>query len=34
MIKRGLSATIEEWLLAAEYVLKGGNRQIIPVSAA
>ena len=29
MIKRGLSATIEEWLLAAEYVLKGGNRQII-----
>ena len=29
MIKRGLSATIEEWLMAAEYVLKGGNRQII-----
>lgn len=29
MIKRGLSATIEEWLLAAEYVLKGGNKRII-----
>lgn len=29
MLKRGLSATIEEWLLAAEYVLKGGNQQII-----
>jgi 3-deoxy-7-phosphoheptulonate synthase len=29
MLKRGLSATIEEWLLAAEYVLKGGNKQII-----
>lgn len=29
MLKRGLSATIEEWLLAAEYVLKGGNQQVI-----
>lgn len=29
MLKRGLSATIEEWLLAAEYLLKGGNKQII-----
>ena len=29
MLKRGLSATIEEWLLAAEYILAGGNKQII-----
>ena len=29
MLKRGLSATIEEWLLAAEYILNGGNRQVI-----
>lgn len=29
MIKRGLSATIEEWLMAAEYVLSGGNREVI-----
>lgn len=29
MLKRGLSATIEEWLLAAEYVLMGGNKQVI-----
>ncbi|KUG04671.1 2-keto-3-deoxy-d-arabino-heptulosonate-7- phosphate synthase i beta [hydrocarbon metagenome] len=29
MLKRGLSATIEEWLLAAEYILSGGNRQVI-----
>jgi 3-deoxy-7-phosphoheptulonate synthase len=29
MLKRGLSATIEEWLLAAEYILNGGNDQII-----
>ena len=27
--KRGLSATIEEWLLSAEYVLAGGNGQVI-----
>ncbi|NMA04926.1 MAG: 3-deoxy-7-phosphoheptulonate synthase, partial [Acholeplasmataceae bacterium] len=27
--KRGPSATIEEWLLAAEYILNGGNDQII-----
>src|SRR6478609_9415924 len=25
MLKRGISATIEEWLLSAEYVLAGGN---------
>lgn len=29
MLKRGLSATIEEWLLAAEYILSEGNRQLI-----
>lgn len=29
MLKRGLSATIEEWLLAAEYVLQAGNRKVI-----
>lgn len=29
MIKRGMSATIEEWLMAAEYVLSGGNRQVL-----
>ncbi len=29
LLKRGMSATIEEFLLAAEYVMKGGNRQII-----
>ncbi|MBP8975221.1 MAG: 3-deoxy-7-phosphoheptulonate synthase [Bacteroidetes bacterium] len=29
MLKRGPSATIEEWLLAAEYVLSNGNHQVI-----
>ncbi len=29
LLKRGLSATIEEWLMAAEYVLKEGNRDVI-----
>ncbi len=29
LLKRGLSATIEEWLLAAEYLLNGGNNKII-----
>lgn len=29
MLKRGLSATIEEWLMAAEYILSGGNHQVI-----
>jgi 3-deoxy-7-phosphoheptulonate synthase len=28
LLKRGLSATMEEWLLAAEYVLSGGNFQV------
>src|SRR5512144_445838 len=29
LLKRGISATIEEWLLSAEYVLAGGNGQVI-----
>ena len=29
MLKRGISATIEEWLLSAEYVLAGGNMQVM-----
>jgi len=29
LLKRGLSATIEEWLMAAEYILAGGNDQVI-----
>lgn len=29
MIKRGLSATFEEWLMSAEYVLSGGNREVM-----
>jgi 3-deoxy-7-phosphoheptulonate synthase len=29
LLKRGLSATIEEWLMAAEYVLAGGNQNVI-----
>ena len=29
LLKRGLSATFEEWLLAAEYLLAGGNDQVI-----
>jgi 3-deoxy-7-phosphoheptulonate synthase len=29
LLKRGISATIEEWLLSAEYVLSGGNENVI-----
>src|SRR5436305_3465936 len=29
VLKRGMSATIEEWLLAAEYVLSQGNHNVI-----
>jgi 3-deoxy-7-phosphoheptulonate synthase len=29
LLKRGISATIEEWLLSAEYLLAGGNTQVI-----
>jgi len=29
IIKRGLSAMIEEWIMSAEYVMAGGNRDVI-----
>lgn len=29
LLKRGMSATIEEWLSAAEYILDGGNSNVI-----
>lgn len=29
VLKRGMSATIEEWLLAAEYILEGGKANVI-----
>jgi len=29
LLKRGLSATLEEWLLAGEYILMEGNRQVV-----
>ena len=29
ILKRGLSATYEEWLMSAEYIISGGNNQII-----
>ncbi|MDD3012708.1 MAG: 3-deoxy-7-phosphoheptulonate synthase [Candidatus Gastranaerophilales bacterium] len=29
MLKRGLSATIQEWLMSAEYIMAGGNRDVI-----
>ena len=29
LLKRGPSATVKEWLLAAEYLLSGGNSQVI-----
>jgi len=29
LLKRGMSATIEEWLLSAEYILSQGNYQVI-----
>jgi 3-deoxy-7-phosphoheptulonate synthase len=28
-LKRGIAATIEEWLMSAEYILSGGNRNVI-----
>jgi 3-deoxy-7-phosphoheptulonate synthase len=28
-LKRGIAATIEEWLMAAEYILSGGNKNVI-----
>ncbi|MBI4683951.1 MAG: 3-deoxy-7-phosphoheptulonate synthase [Nitrospirae bacterium] len=29
LLKRGLSATIKEWLMAAEYIMSKGNQQVI-----
>lgn len=29
LLKRGLSATIEEWIMSAEYIMAGGNENII-----
>ncbi len=29
LIKRGMAATIDEWLMAAEYIMEGGNNQVI-----
>lgn len=29
LLKRGFSATVEEWLMSAEYVLAGGNAQVV-----
>jgi 3-deoxy-7-phosphoheptulonate synthase len=29
MLKRGIAATIEEWLMSAEYILAGGNEKVI-----
>jgi 3-deoxy-7-phosphoheptulonate synthase len=29
LLKRGMAATIDEWLMAAEYIMEGGNSQVI-----
>jgi len=29
LLKRGLSSTIQEWLMSAEYIMAGGNGQVI-----
>jgi 3-deoxy-7-phosphoheptulonate synthase len=29
MLKRGMAATVEEWLMSAEYILSGGNRRVV-----
>jgi 3-deoxy-7-phosphoheptulonate synthase len=29
LLKRGLSSTIEEWLMSAEYIMAGGNNKVI-----
>ncbi|MDJ1181869.1 3-deoxy-7-phosphoheptulonate synthase [Roseofilum casamattae] len=29
LLKRGMAATIQDWLMAAEYILAGGNSQVI-----
>ena len=30
LLKRGLSATIDEWLMSAEYIMSEGNQNVIP----
>jgi len=29
LLKRGIAATLDEWLMAAEYLLAGGNHQVV-----
>ncbi|MBW1648858.1 MAG: 3-deoxy-7-phosphoheptulonate synthase [Deltaproteobacteria bacterium] len=29
LLKRGMAATVEEWLMAAEYILEGGNGAVV-----
>ncbi|NLY30138.1 MAG: 3-deoxy-7-phosphoheptulonate synthase [Firmicutes bacterium] len=29
LLKRGLAATVEEWLMAAEYIISGGNSNVV-----
>jgi len=29
LLKRGMSSTIDEWLMAAEYIMSGGNRNVM-----
>lgn len=29
LLKRGMSATVEEWLMSAEYILAGGNSKVL-----
>ncbi len=29
LLKRGFSATVEEWLLAADYIVRGGNENVV-----
>ena len=29
LLKRGMAATIDEWLMAAEYLLEGGNTRVV-----
>nr|BAL56415.1 3-deoxy-7-phosphoheptulonate synthase [uncultured Acetothermia bacterium]BAL59497.1 3-deoxy-D-arabinoheptulosonate-7-phosphate synthase [Candidatus Acetothermum autotrophicum] len=29
LLKRGIAATLEEWLMAAEYILNGGNKNVV-----
>lgn len=29
MLKRGLAATVEDWLMSAEYILSGGNKNVM-----